>query len=81
MPWAFKIKNRKEIFIMAVTMEYEKDVKVAALDGKKIAIIGYGSQGHAHAQTYVIQVMMLSLVFAMVNHLIKQKKMALILMK
>ena len=35
---------------MAVTMEYEKDVKVAALDGKKIAIIGYGSQGHAHAQ-------------------------------
>ena len=50
MPWAFKIKNRKEIFIMAVTMEYEKDVKVAALDGKKIAIIGYGSQGHAHAQ-------------------------------
>ena len=32
---------------MAVTME---DVKVAALDGKKIAVIGYGSQGHAHAQ-------------------------------
>ncbi len=35
---------------MAVTMEYEKDVKVAALEGKKIAVIGYGSQGHAHAQ-------------------------------
>ena len=35
---------------MAVTMEYEKDVKVPALDGKKIAVIGYGSQGHAHAQ-------------------------------
>ena len=33
---------------MAVQMEYEKDVKVAALDGKKIAVIGYGSQGHAH---------------------------------
>ena len=30
---------------MAVQMEYEKDVKVAALDGKKIAVIGYGSQG------------------------------------
>ena len=27
---------------MAVQMEYEKDVKVAALDGKKIAVIGYG---------------------------------------
>lgn len=35
---------------MAVKMEYENDVKVAALDGKKIAVIGYGSQGHAHAQ-------------------------------
>ena len=27
---------------MAVQMEYEKDVKVPALDGKKIAVIGYG---------------------------------------
>lgn len=35
---------------MAVNMQYEADVKVAALDGKKIAVIGYGSQGHAHAQ-------------------------------
>lgn len=31
-------------------MYYEKDVKVAALKGKKIAVIGYGSQGHAHAR-------------------------------
>ena len=43
---------------MAVQMEYEKDVKVPALDGKKIAVIGYGSQGHAHSQTCVIQVTM-----------------------
>lgn len=35
---------------MAVTMEYEKDITVDALAGKKIAVIGYGSQGHAHAQ-------------------------------
>jgi len=28
---------------------YEKDSKPAVLKGKKIAIIGYGSQGHAHA--------------------------------
>ena len=34
---------------MAVKMQYEADVKVPALDGKKIAVIGYGSQGHAHA--------------------------------
>ena len=30
-------------------MYYEKDCDLAKLDGKKIAIIGYGSQGHAHA--------------------------------
>ncbi len=31
-------------------MYYEKDCDLSRLDGKKIAIIGYGSQGHAHAQ-------------------------------
>ena len=35
---------------MAVTMYYEDDVEVSALAGKQIAVIGYGSQGHAHAQ-------------------------------
>ncbi len=29
---------------------YDKDVKKGVLDGKTIAVIGYGSQGHAHAQ-------------------------------
>lgn len=29
---------------------YEKDVKVNVLKESKIAIVGYGSQGHAHAQ-------------------------------
>jgi ketol-acid reductoisomerase len=28
---------------------YEKDATIEPLKGKKIAIIGYGSQGHAHA--------------------------------
>jgi len=28
---------------------YEKDCDVSKLDGKTVAIIGYGSQGHAHA--------------------------------
>ncbi len=28
---------------------YQEDCNLAMLDGKKIAIIGYGSQGHAHA--------------------------------
>ena len=30
-------------------MYYEKDCDLGKLDGKKIAIVGYGSQGHAHA--------------------------------
>ncbi len=30
-------------------MYYEKDCDINVLKGKKIAIIGYGSQGHAHA--------------------------------
>ena len=31
------------------TMYYEKDCDLSVLKGKKIAIVGYGSQGHAHA--------------------------------
>ena len=31
-------------------MVYEKDAPLDALKGKTVAIIGYGSQGHAHAQ-------------------------------
>ncbi|MBK6662275.1 MAG: ketol-acid reductoisomerase [Thermoflexaceae bacterium] len=30
-------------------MYYEKDADLALLNGRKVAIIGYGSQGHAHA--------------------------------
>ena len=32
-----------------VNMFYEKDCNLSLLKGKKVAIIGYGSQGHAHA--------------------------------
>ncbi|NOY29559.1 MAG: ketol-acid reductoisomerase [Planctomycetes bacterium] len=35
---------------MAATIYYDKDADLKALDGKTIAILGYGSQGHAHAQ-------------------------------
>lgn len=33
-----------------VEIFYDKDIDMDILKGKKIAIIGYGSQGHAHAQ-------------------------------
>jgi ketol-acid reductoisomerase len=31
------------------TMFYDKDADLSLIQGKKVAIIGYGSQGHAHA--------------------------------
>ena len=31
-------------------MFYEKDAPLKALKGKKVAVVGYGSQGHAHSQ-------------------------------
>ena len=34
---------------MAAKIYYQEDCNLSLLDGKKIAIIGYGSQGHAHA--------------------------------
>ena len=35
---------------MAIETLYDKDGSVNALQGKTVAILGYGSQGHAHAQ-------------------------------
>ncbi|MBN1851920.1 MAG: ketol-acid reductoisomerase [Pirellulales bacterium] len=35
---------------MAATIYYDKDADLAVLKGKTVAILGYGSQGHAHAQ-------------------------------
>jgi len=32
-----------------ITVYYDKDAKIDVLKGKKICIMGYGSQGHAHA--------------------------------
>ena len=34
---------------MAATMYYDKDADIALVRQKKVAVIGYGSQGHAHA--------------------------------
>ena len=35
---------------MAIDVLYENDADLSLIQGKKVAIIGYGSQGHAHAQ-------------------------------
>ena len=34
---------------MAAKIYYEKDAPIDALKGKKVTVIGYGSQGHAHS--------------------------------
>ena len=34
---------------MAAKIYYEEDTNLDLLKGKQIAVIGYGSQGHAHA--------------------------------
>ena len=35
---------------MTATIYYDKDADLSLLDGKTVSILGYGSQGHAHAQ-------------------------------
>jgi ketol-acid reductoisomerase len=35
---------------MTARMYYDADADPAALEGQTVAVIGYGSQGHAHAQ-------------------------------
>ena len=34
---------------MAAEIFYESDADLGIVQGRKVAIIGYGSQGHAHA--------------------------------
>ncbi|MBE2984799.1 ketol-acid reductoisomerase [Campylobacter sp. RM9344] len=35
---------------MAVNIYYDKDCDLSLIQGKKVAIVGFGSQGHAHAE-------------------------------
>ena len=35
---------------MAITIYTNEDIKPGAIAGQRIAVIGYGSQGRAHAQ-------------------------------
>jgi len=35
---------------MGLNIYYDKDADLGRLDGKTVAVVGYGSQGHAHAQ-------------------------------
>ncbi|MFL6093546.1 MAG: ketol-acid reductoisomerase, partial [Corynebacterium durum] len=35
---------------MAIEVLYDADADLSLIQGRRVAIIGYGSQGHAHAQ-------------------------------
>jgi len=35
---------------MSLRIYYDKDADLGRLEGKTVAVLGYGSQGHAHAQ-------------------------------
>ena len=37
---------------MAAKLYYQEDCNLSVLEGQTIAIIGYGSQGHAHALNF-----------------------------
>ena len=34
---------------MAVSIYYDDDADLSIVQGRKVAVLGYGSQGHAHA--------------------------------
>src|SRR5680860_16415 len=42
-------RTRRSPTTMAATIYYEKDADRSLIAGRKVAVIGYGSQGHAHA--------------------------------
>jgi ketol-acid reductoisomerase len=44
-----EIKNLKSGVFMSAKIHYENSADLALIRAKKVAVIGYGSQGHAHA--------------------------------
>ena len=39
---------------MAIKKYYDSDCNLGVLDGKTVAVIGFGSQGHAHSENLVL---------------------------
>ena len=50
MKWPSHIIGKVSVSLMAIDVLYDNDADLSIIQGKKVAIIGYGSQGHAHAQ-------------------------------
>jgi len=43
-------QSKEQESLMALNIYYDKDADLTRIQSKKVAVIGYGSQGHAHAQ-------------------------------
>src|SRR5260370_24959346 len=42
-------RERNNWILMSAEIFYDDDANLAVIQGRKVAVIGYGSQGHAHA--------------------------------
>ena len=62
---------------MAAKIFYQDDCNLSLLDGKTIAIIGYGSQGHAHALNLKESAMSSSVFMKVLSHGLRQRSRAL----
>ena len=51
---------------------YDKDADLSIIKGKQVAIIGYGSQGHAHANNLKDSGVNVCVVYVMGHHLSKK---------
>ena len=40
---------------MTVEVYYDDDADLSVIQGRKVAVLGYGSQGHAHVDARVAQ--------------------------
>jgi ketol-acid reductoisomerase len=47
---AIGLQSKDQEALMALNIYYDKDADLGRIQSKKVAVIGYGSQGHAHAQ-------------------------------
>ena len=45
----FAPQNKEDLEMSEAKIYYQEDCNLSLLEGKTIAVIGYGSQGHAHA--------------------------------
>ncbi len=51
-------KTNEKAGTNVATIYHDEDADLSVIQGRKVAIIGYGSQGHAHALIFAIAELM-----------------------